>query len=144
MQPTCKYRFQASIRTLSFLRKVFLDQVIHFGGKLGDQQQGHSPKNLKSLIEVPYVANLKVQVVSFNMILISSPQHVPRPSYPYRGKFGRTGKGSSNEKAITVDRASLCNAPESTGSKLQYDPYLISVACSQTELTTSEKLWEIR
>ena len=32
-----------------------------------------SPKKLKSLIEVPHVSNLKVQVVSFNMILISSP-----------------------------------------------------------------------
>ena len=32
-----------------------------------------SPKNLKSLIEVPYVAKLKGKVVSFNMILVSSP-----------------------------------------------------------------------
>ena len=31
------------------------------------------PKKLKSLIEFPYVAHLKVQVLSFNMILISSP-----------------------------------------------------------------------
>ena len=30
---------------------------------------------------------------------------------------------------------------ESTCSKLQYDPYLISVACSQTELSIPEKLW---
>ena len=29
---------------------------------------------------------------------------------------------------------------ESTSSKLQYDPYLISVACSYTELSISESL----
>ena len=30
---------------------------------------GRSPKKLKSLIEVPYVAHLKVQVLIYNMIL---------------------------------------------------------------------------
>ena len=33
--------------------------------------------------------------------------------------IGKIGKGSSIEKAKIVDRGSLCNAPESTGSKLQ-------------------------
>ena len=33
---------------------------------------------------------------------------------------------------------------ESTCSKLQYDPYLISVACSYTELSISVKFWAIR
>ena len=33
---------------------------------------------------------------------------------------------------------------ESTCSKLQYDPYLISVAYSYTELSISEKIWSIR
>ena len=33
----------------------------------------HSPKKLKSLIEVPYVVEVKLHVLSFNMILISSP-----------------------------------------------------------------------
>ena len=77
-----------------------------------------------------YVAHLKVQVPSFNMNLISSPQCVPRPSYPFRGKFGRSGKGSFSEKAEIVDSGSICIASESTVSQLQYDPYLISVACS--------------
>ena len=45
------------------------------------------------------------------------------------GEIGRTGIGSSNEKAKIVDRGSLCNAPESTGSKFEYEPYLFSVAC---------------
>ena len=45
---------------MSFHRRVFLDQVIYFGKYLGDQVKGHSPKELKSLIEVPYVAHLKV------------------------------------------------------------------------------------
>ena len=99
---------------------MFLDRVTCFGVNLGDQENCRSPKNLKSLTEVPYVAHLKVQVLSFNMNLISSPYRVPRPSCQFRGKFGRTGKGSSNEKAKIVDRGSLCNAPESTGSKAQY------------------------
>ena len=37
---------------------------------------------------------------------------------------------SSNEKAKIVDRGSLCNVPVSTGFKVQYDPYLISVVSS--------------
>ena len=56
----------------SLLRSVFLDRVIHFGEILGDQVKGRSPKKLKSLIEVTYVAHLKVQVLSFNMNLIFS------------------------------------------------------------------------
>ena len=39
------------------------------------------------------------------------------------------------------DRGSLCNAPVSTGSKVQYEPYLFSVACSLTELSISRKIW---
>ena len=52
---------------------VFLERVIHFGENLGDQEKGRSPKKLESLMDVPYVAHLKVQVLSFNMNLISSP-----------------------------------------------------------------------
>ena len=48
----------------------------------------HSPKKLKSLIEVPYV-------LSFNMILTSSPKRVPTPSYPYRGNLGDQVKDRS-------------------------------------------------
>ena len=54
------------------LRSVFIDQVIHFGENLGDLVKGRSPKKLKSLIEVPNVVDVKVRVVSFNMILVSS------------------------------------------------------------------------
>ena len=39
---------------------------------------------------------------------------------------------------------SLSMSSESTRFWLQYDPLLIFVACSQTELSISEKLWEIR
>ena len=109
---------------------MVLDRVTHFGETLGDQVKGRSPKKLESLIEVPNVVHVKVHVLSFNMNLIYSPQSIPRPSCPLRGKFERTGIGSSNEEAIIVYRYSLCNVPESTRSKLQYDPYLISVACS--------------
>ena len=109
---------------------MFLDRVIHLGGKLEDLEKYRPLKKLKSLIEVPYVTNLKVQVVSINMILISSPYCVPRPSCPFRGKFGRTSKVSSNEKGKIVEGGSLCNAPESTGSKFEYERSLFSVACS--------------
>ena len=71
---------------ISLLCSVFLDRGIHFGEKLGDQEkcQGkcYSPKKLKPLIEVTKVAHLEVQVVSFNMNHIFSPQHVPRQIYP--------------------------------------------------------------
>ena len=109
---------------------MFLDQFINFGKNLGDQVKYRSPKKEKSLIEVPCVALLKVQVLSFNMNLVSSPLHVPRPSYPFRGKIGRLGKASFTEKAKIVYRGSLCIEPESTGSKVRYEPYLFSVACS--------------
>ena len=45
-------------------------------------------------------------------------------------KFGISGKGTFNDKAKIVERGSICNATESTGSKVQYEPYLFSVACS--------------
>ena len=52
---------------------MFLDRVMNFGETLGNQINGRSPKKLKSLIEVPNVVHVKVHVVSYNMILISSP-----------------------------------------------------------------------
>ena len=59
---------------------MFLDRVIHFGETLGDQVKGRSPKKLESVIEVPNVVHVKVHVLSFNMILISSPYRVLTPS----------------------------------------------------------------
>ena len=64
--------FLASIRFLSHLRSEFLDRVIHFGETLVDQVKGRSPKKLKSLTEVPHLVHVKLYVLSFNMILISS------------------------------------------------------------------------
>ena len=57
------------------------------------------------------------------------------------GKLGRSGKGSFIQKAKIVDRGSVCNASERTCSKLKYDPYLISVACSYTDLSISGEIW---
>ena len=34
---------------------------------MGDHKKGRFPKKLKSFMDVPYVAYLKVQVLSFNM-----------------------------------------------------------------------------
>ena len=104
---------------------MFIDQVIYFGKYLGDHVKGRSPNEPKSLIEVPYVALLNVQALNFNVNLFSSPRRVPRPSYTFRQKFGRSGKGSFTEKANIVDRCSKCSAPECTGSKLQYEPFLL-------------------
>ena len=82
---------------------MFLDRVNHFGETLGDQVKGRSPNKLKSLIEVPNVVHVKVHVLNFNMILISSPLRVLRPSYPFRRNFGISGKGSINEKAKIIN-----------------------------------------
>ena len=79
---------------------MFLDRVIHFGETLGDQVKGRSPKKLKALIQVPNVVHVKVQVLSFNMILISSPKRVLTPSYPFRYNFGLEGKGTSAQKDV--------------------------------------------
>ena len=87
---------------------------------------------------------MKVHVFSYNIILLSSPQHFLRPSYPFWRNFGRSGKGSLNEKATIDNGGAHCRQRESTSSKLQYDPDLISVACSYTELSISEEIWAIR
>ena len=82
---------------------------------MGDQVKGRSPKKLESLIEVPYVVHVKVNVL-----------------------------GSYTEKSKIVDRGSICSAHESTGSKLQHEPYLFSVASSKTKISISVKIWVIR
>ena len=61
---------------------MFLDRAIHFGETLGDQVKGRSPKKLESLIEVPNVVHVKVQVLSLDMILILSTEPVTTASYP--------------------------------------------------------------
>ena len=111
---------------------------------MSDKVSVRSPKKLKILIEVPLVGLVKVHVLSFNMILLSSSYRVPRPSYQFRRNFGRSDKVSLTEKAKIVKRGSQCSPREITCSNLQYDPYLISVACSYTEITISEKIWAIR
>ena len=78
---------------LSLFCSVFLNRVIQFGKTLGHQGKRRSPKKLKSLIEVPYVVHVKVDVL-----------------------------GSYTEKAKIVDRDTLCSVHESTGSKLQHEP----------------------
>ena len=82
---------------------MFLDQIIHLGKYLGDEVMGRSPKELKSLIEVPYVAHLNVQALSFNVNLFSPPGCVPSPDYIFREKLGRSGKVSFTEKANSVN-----------------------------------------
>ena len=74
---------------------VLLDRAIHFVENLGDKVKDRSQKKLKLIMEVPYVAHLKVQVLIYNVILISSTWRVPRPSYPFREIFGVQVKGRS-------------------------------------------------
>ena len=52
---------------MSFFRRVFINQVIHFWKKFGISGKGPFTEKAKMLIEVPYVSHLKVQVLSFNM-----------------------------------------------------------------------------
>ena len=77
---------------------MFLDRVIDFGETLGDQVKGRSPKKLESILEVPSVAHMKVHVLSFNLILISSPWSVHTLCYPFRSDLGDKVKGSSPNK----------------------------------------------
>ena len=66
---------------------------------MGDQVKGRSPKKLESLIELPNVVHMKVHVLSFNIILMSSSQYrVLTPSYPFRVVLGDKVKGSSPKK----------------------------------------------
>ena len=53
---------------------------------------------LKSYIEVPYVMHMKVQVLSFNMNLKSSPLFVRRPSYSFPENLGEPVKGHPAKK----------------------------------------------
>ena len=54
--------------------------------------------------------------------------------------LGDQVKGRSPKKLKSLI-GSQCSPRESTCSKLQYNPYLISVACSNTELSISDKIW---
>ena len=77
---------------------MFLDRVIRFLETLGDQVKGRSPKKLKSLIKVPNLVHVKVHVLSFYIILISSPYRVLTPSYPFRQDLGDKGRVRSPKK----------------------------------------------
>ena len=68
---------------LSSLKHV-LRTSYTFRRNLEDQVKGRSPKMLKSLIEVPNLVHVKVHVLSFNMVIISSQWRVLAPSYPFR------------------------------------------------------------
>ena len=109
---------------------MFQDRVVHFGENLREQVKGRSPKKLRLLIAVPYVAHLNVQALSFNMILFSSPSQDPRLGKHFLGRLATSGKRSFTEKAKIVDRGSLFSTPECIGSKVQYEPHLFSVAHS--------------
>ena len=88
---------------------MFLDRVIHFGETLGDQVKGRSATKLKSLIEVPNLVHVKVHVLSFNKILVSSQYRVLTPSYTFLGKLGDKVKARSPKKLkILKEVPKLC------------------------------------
>ena len=71
---------------------------------MGDKVRGRSQEKLKSLIRVRYVAHLKVQVLLYNMILISFPWRVLRPSYQFREILGVQVKGRSpKEQKLMIE-----------------------------------------
>ena len=76
--------FCSSILSFSHLRIVFPNRCIHVEATLGDQVKGRSPKKLKSLIEVPNLVQVEVHVLSFNMIVTSSPRRVLTIWEPFR------------------------------------------------------------
>ena len=91
--------------------------------------KGSFSEKLKTFIMVFYVLPVKGFLLCLNYVIISSSYRFSRPRYPFWENFGRSGKGSFTKKAKIVN-SSLFIARESTCSKLQCDPYLISVACS--------------
>ena len=66
---------------------MFLDLVILYGGNLGDQVKGRSPKKLKSLIEVPNLVHVKVHVLSFNVNPFLIPVACSYTELPICGKL---------------------------------------------------------
>ena len=135
-----------------------------FLGNLGRSGKESFAEKLKSLIEVPNVFHVKVHVLNFNMILISSSQRVLTPSYPFfmepllkflalSPKYSQNWITRCQKHVLSLDilREPLLKLLAfSENDTLHYHPNflripsLISIACSQTELSTSEKLWEIR
>ena len=90
--------FLGTIEVLGHRRNVVIGRVINIGGTLGDQVKGRSPKKLESVIEVPNEVHMKVDVLSFNIILVSSRSRVLTPSYPFRSDLGDNVKGGSPKK----------------------------------------------
>ena len=107
---------------------MFLERVIHFGEILGDQVDGHSPKELKSLIVVLCSApEYRGSILQYDPNLISVV--CSQTELSISGKIWETRKESFTERAKIVNSGSLSSAPENTRSKLQYDPDIISVVC---------------
>ena len=58
-----------------------------FRRNIGRSDKGSILANLNALVEVPNVVLMKVHVLRFNVILVSNPQLVLRPSYPFPRKL---------------------------------------------------------
>ena len=136
--------FLASIWSYSHLRSMFVDRVIHFGGTLWNQEKwSFTDKarfvNWGSQSSLTESTCSKLQYDPYHISVACSYTELS-----ISVRFGRQGKGSFSQKAKNSNRGSLSISSESTRFGIQYDPSLISVACSETELSISEKLWEVR
>ena len=58
---------------MSFLRRVFIDQVIHFGKRFGISGEGSFDDKAKIVDGGSLCIEVKEHVLSFNTILILSP-----------------------------------------------------------------------
>ena len=97
---------------------------------MGDWVKDRSPKKLKLLIEVPYVAQLKVQVLIFNMNLFSSPFRVFSPCLFFREKVERSLNMLPPEKSSALVIEAQYRALLKIRVKLYSEHYLFSVECS--------------
>ena len=81
---------------------MFLDRVTHFRINLGGQGMCRSPKKLKSLIEVPYVVDVELHVLSFNMILFQLRSVFLHLVIRFGKKLGDQGKCCSPKKVFSL------------------------------------------
>ena len=98
--------------------------VIHFCKNLESKDKGHSTRNLKSLIEVPYVAllNVKSLMLQYEPCLFSVA--CSRTKLSMLVKIWRSGKESFTE---IVDRHSMRSEHDSTDFNPLYARFLFAV-----------------
>ena len=98
---------------------------MHFGKNLVEQVKGSFTEKAKIVDSAPESTGSNHQYEPCLFCAACS-----KTELSISGKIWRSGKVSFIEKAKIVVSGSICSAPERTGSELQYEPFLCSVACS--------------